>query len=99
LTLALGIGANSAVFSAINAVLLQPLPFPDGDRLMRLMQKQDRSAETNIAPVRLEDWNRLNSTFEAITGYFVEMCQRPPAICRRRSGGLGRHRAIGGTDR
>ena len=72
LTLALGIGANSAVFSALNAVLLQPLPFPDGDRLMRLMQKQEKSAETNIAPARLEDWNRLNSTFEAITGYFVE---------------------------
>ena len=36
LTLALGIGANSAVFSAIHAVLLRPLPFPDGDRLMEL---------------------------------------------------------------
>lgn len=72
LTLALGIGANTAVFSAINAVLLQPLPFPDGDRLMRLSQTQERTAETNIAPVRLEDWHRLNATFEAITGYFTE---------------------------
>jgi putative ABC transport system permease protein len=72
LTLALGIGANGAVFSAINAVLLRPLPFPDGDRLMGLAQKQEKSAETNIAPVRLEEWNRLNTTFEAITGYLVE---------------------------
>jgi putative ABC transport system permease protein len=72
LTLALGIGANTAVFSALDAVLLQPLPFPDGDRLMRLSQVQERSAETNIAPIRLEDWNRLNSTFEAITGYYLE---------------------------
>ena len=72
LTLALGIGANTAVFSAIDAVLLQPLPFPDGDRLMRLRQTQEKSAETNIAPIRLEDWNRLNSTFEAITGYLME---------------------------
>src|SRR5688572_10204579 len=72
LTLALGIGANSAVFSAINAVLLQPLPFPDGDRLMRLRQVQQRSAEGHIAPVRLEDWHRLNHTFEAMTGYYVE---------------------------
>src|ERR1700693_6099178 len=38
LTLALGIGANSAVFSAIDAILLRPLPFPDGDQLMRLHQ-------------------------------------------------------------
>jgi putative ABC transport system permease protein len=72
LTLALGIGANSAVFSAINAVLLQPLPFPDGDRLLHLRQTQERSAETKIAPIRLEDWNRLNSTFEVITGYYME---------------------------
>ena len=72
LTLALGIGANSIVFSAIDAVLLQPLPFPDGDRLMQLRQTQERAAETNIAPVRLEDWNGQNATFEAITGYYME---------------------------
>jgi putative ABC transport system permease protein len=72
LTLALGIGANTAVFSAIDAVLLRPLPYPDGDRLMRLYQRQENSAETNIAPIRLEDWNRLNSTFQAIMGYLIE---------------------------
>lgn len=72
LTLGLGIGANGAVFSAVNAVLLQPLPFPDGDRLMRISQVQEHSAESNIAPVRLEEWNRLNDTFAAITGYYTE---------------------------
>src|SRR5688572_14346492 len=72
LTLGLGIGANSVVFSAVDAVLLQPLPFPDGDRLMQLRQVREESSESNIAPVRLDEWNRLNTTFEAITGYFVE---------------------------
>src|SRR5271170_3935515 len=39
LTLALAIGANSAVFSAIDAILLKPLPFPQGDQLMRLGER------------------------------------------------------------
>jgi putative ABC transport system permease protein len=74
LTMGLGIGANSAVFSAIDAILLRPLPFPESDRLMKLSQFNAKVAnpETAVAPVRLEDWNRLNSTFEALTGYYVE---------------------------
>lgn len=70
--LALGIGANTAVFSAVDAVLLRPLPFPDGDRVMRLHQVLPASAETNIAPVRLEDWQRLSTAFTAISGYYLE---------------------------
>lgn len=73
LTLALGIGANSAVFSAINAILLRPLPFPNADRLM-LLQQSDRKAQNPgsfVAPVRLEDWNRLNTTFAAISGWYA----------------------------
>ena len=74
-TLALGIGANSAVFSALNAILLRPLALPDADRLMRLEQ---HVADTTtfgtlfVAPSRLADWQRLNGTFEAITGYFAD---------------------------
>lgn len=74
LTLALGIGANSAVFSAIDAILLKPLPFPDADELMRVDQYNPKTSSPLhlVAPVRLEDWNRLNSTFQALTGYYSE---------------------------
>jgi predicted permease len=74
LTLALAIGANSAVFSAIDAILLKPLPFPDADQLMRVDQYNPKTASPLhlVAPVRLEDWNRLNSTFQALTGFYSE---------------------------
>jgi putative ABC transport system permease protein len=74
LTLAIGIGANSAVFSAIHAILLRPLPFPDGDQLMELRQSNRKSPENGgfVAPVRLTEWNGMNSTFQAITGYYAQ---------------------------
>jgi putative ABC transport system permease protein len=74
LTLALGIGANSAVFSAIDAIILRALPFPNGNQLVALYQHdyKGRDANTFVAPVRLEDWNRLNSTFQGISGYYFD---------------------------
>jgi len=72
LTLAVGIGANSAVFSAIDAVLLRPPPFPNGDALVVLSQARLKSPEPNVAPIRLEDWNRLNSTMLGISGYYAQ---------------------------
>jgi putative ABC transport system permease protein len=74
LTFALGIGANSAVFSAIDAILLRPLPFPNGDQLAAISQFNPKiqSPTIFVAPIRVEDWNRMNSTFQAITGYDTE---------------------------
>ena len=70
-TLALGMGANTAIFSAVDAVVLQPLPFPDADRLVTLTQIDD-TGESNTAAVRLEDWSRRATTFVAITHYVWE---------------------------
>ncbi len=72
LTLALGIGANSAVFSAIDAIVLRALPFPDPGELVVLHQHDitEKTPSNSVAPARLEDWNRLNSTFQSISGYY-----------------------------
>jgi putative ABC transport system permease protein len=72
LTLALGIGANTAVFSTMDAVLLRPLPFPDADRLVHISQIAEVSGDTRVSPLRLEDWNNRSSSFQSITGYVVE---------------------------
>jgi predicted permease len=74
LTLALGIGANSAVFSAIDAVLLRPLPYPNPGELVVLHQynRTLKNPSTPIAPVRLEEWNEYNSTFQAIAGAYTQ---------------------------
>jgi putative ABC transport system permease protein len=71
LTLALGIGANTAIFSVVNGVLLDPLPYKDPDKLVRLYEKrpeQGRLRQSVSAPDFL-DWRRQQTAFESITAY------------------------------
>lgn len=74
LTLAFGIGATTAVFSVVDTVLVKPLPFPDPDCLVTVMEANPakRQAVSLVAPGRLEDWNRANKAFAALSGSYAE---------------------------
>ena len=67
LTLALGIGANTAIFSAVNAVLLRPLPYPHADRLVNVWEKRlaEGVLDNVVSPADFLDWSRMQHSFDA----------------------------------
>jgi len=69
LTLALGIGANTAIFSVVNGVLLNPLPFPNSGRIVSLFQERPDFSRDSISYPNFLDWQRENRAFETIAAY------------------------------
>jgi putative ABC transport system permease protein len=64
LVLALGIGANTAVFSVTDYVLIRPLPFPSPDRLVSLWETLPGYRHMELSPANYRDWKRMNIVFE-----------------------------------
>ena len=69
IALALGTGVTTTLFSVVDTVLLRPLPYPDGDRLVAVVESNPTAPGrgTMAAPGRIEDWHRLNQTFVSIS--------------------------------
>jgi len=69
LTLALGIGANSAIFALVDATLLRPLPYREPDRLVAVWETSAKTNRGYVSPLNMIDWNTRSRTFEKIAGF------------------------------
>ena len=69
LTLALGIGANSAIFALVDATLLRPLPIPEPERVVMISERTSSSAHERVSPNNLLDFAERSRSFETIAGF------------------------------
>jgi putative ABC transport system permease protein len=67
--LTLGIGANTAIFSIVDAVLLKPVPFPDPDRLVMLMNTSPRGSGPAASPAKYQHWRSQTSVLENVAAF------------------------------
>src|SRR5580658_11088274 len=64
LTLAIGIGANTAIFSFVDSILLKPLPYANADRILRVLEKPPGGTRNGISALNYLDWAKQNTVFE-----------------------------------
>jgi putative ABC transport system permease protein len=90
-TLALGIGANTAIFTVVNAVLLRPLPYPEADRLVQIMRSAWFGQSEAVSASTFLYWQQHNQVFEAIaafdllgTGFSLSSGGEPEHVSRLR---------------
>ena len=69
LTLAIGIGVNTAMFSVVNAVLLQPLPFPEANRIVWMAESGSEVKDRWVSYPNFLDWRARNQSFEAMSTF------------------------------
>jgi putative ABC transport system permease protein len=69
LTLALGIGGNTAVFAVVDQLLLRPLPYPDGDRLVIVEESVGANPHADVSPANWLDWQRETRTFRGFAAW------------------------------
>ena len=86
LTLALGVGGNTAIFSVVDQVLLRPLPYPEGERLVRIYERNlntpnpDARHSNGVSPANWLDWQARSKTLGSIASARANAtrCRCPP---------------------